>query len=185
MRRSTAAVSSGVLALLLPLVAGSAATAGELPVPAAVAETGTVTPATGPSTVTAVSARELATPYLVDAVRSTAAPEVPSPVTAGPGPAAPPAAVAAPVAATPGPDTCGAALAYLDANAAPGFTFECPGYALGHQAMTCMDVAGHCAGIKLIAIATVCPASYMNEASNSWVMTGRRHAPIDPYGFCH
>jgi hypothetical protein len=80
---------------------------------------------------------------------------------------------------------CGAALSYLAANAAPGFHFECPGYALGHQAMTCIDVAGVCSGTKLIAISDPCPAAYMNEASNSWVLEGLRQAPIDPFGYCH
>jgi hypothetical protein len=50
--------------------------------------------------------------------------------------------------------------------------------------MTCVDVPGICAGTKLIAIAVACPAAYMNEASNSWVLTGRSSRPIDPYGAC-
>lgn len=79
---------------------------------------------------------------------------------------------------------CAAAIAYLQKHAAPGFTFECPGYALGHQAMTCINVSGVCAGVKLIAISVPCPAAYMNEASNSWVLTGQSDAPIDPYGYC-
>jgi hypothetical protein len=81
-------------------------------------------------------------------------------------------------------DGCGAAVAYLSAYSAPGFTFECPGYALGHQAMTCINEAGVCANEDLIAIADPCPAAYMNEASNSWVLTGASDAPIDPYGAC-
>jgi hypothetical protein len=36
----------------------------------------------------------------------------------------------------------------------------------------------------VIAIADACPAAYMNEASNSWVLTGRSRAPIDPFGWC-
>ena len=80
---------------------------------------------------------------------------------------------------------CGAALAYLAANSAPGFHFECPGYALGHQAMTCVNVAGVCPGTELIVIHTVCPASYMNEAHNSWIEAGLRSGSIDPYGYCH
>ena len=108
-------------------------------------------------------------------------PAAPAPPAAAPAP--PPPVAAAP--AVPAADTCGAALAYLAAHSAPGFQFECPGYALGHQAMTCMNVAGVCPGQKLIAIAVVCPASYMNEASNSWVVIGQSNAPIDPYGYCH
>jgi hypothetical protein len=79
---------------------------------------------------------------------------------------------------------CGPALAYLSAHAAPGFTFQCPGYADGHQAMTCVNHAPECAGKLIIAIAVPCPAAYMNEASNSWVLTGQRSTPIDPYGHC-
>lgn len=82
-------------------------------------------------------------------------------------------------------DTCGAALAYLSAHSAPGFRFECPGNALGHQAMTCVNVAGVCPGYKLIAISVVCPASYMNEAHNSWILSGLATGSIDPYGYCH
>jgi hypothetical protein len=80
---------------------------------------------------------------------------------------------------------CASAIAYLDAHAAPGYTIECPGYAEGHQAMTCDNVAGVCSGAKVIAIAVPCAAAYMNEASNSWVIEGESHAPIDPYGYCH
>jgi hypothetical protein len=80
---------------------------------------------------------------------------------------------------------CGPALSYLSSHAAPGFQFECPGYALGHQAMTCINVAGVCPGSHLIVISDPCQAAYMNEASNSWVLEGRRQAPIDPYGYCH
>jgi hypothetical protein len=79
---------------------------------------------------------------------------------------------------------CDAALAYLHAYAAPGFTLECPGYADGHQGMTCFDEPGSCPNAAVIAIATPCPQSYMNEASNSWVLIGRSNAPIDPYGGC-
>ncbi|HVA74113.1 MAG TPA: hypothetical protein VNF71_06070 [Acidimicrobiales bacterium] len=80
---------------------------------------------------------------------------------------------------------CGPALAYLAAHAAPGFHFECPGYSLGHQAMTCINVAGVCSGQKLIVITVPCRAAYMNESSNSWSMQGLSSAPIDPYGYCH
>jgi hypothetical protein len=75
-------------------------------------------------------------------------------------------------------------VAYLRAHAAPGFSVQCPGYALGHQAMTCIDVAGVCPGQHLIGIADPCPAAYMNEASNSYRLEGLSDAPIDPYGAC-
>jgi hypothetical protein len=38
--------------------------------------------------------------------------------------------------------------------------------------------------MRIIVIADPCPNAYMNEASNSWVMTGASDAPIDPYGAC-
>jgi hypothetical protein len=50
--------------------------------------------------------------------------------------------------------------------------------------MTCIDEPGVCAGEHLISIADPCPEAYMNEASNSWVLTGAADAPIDPYGAC-
>lgn len=79
---------------------------------------------------------------------------------------------------------CAAALAWLSTHAAPGFSFLCPGYARGHQAMTCVNVAGVCPGQRIIAIADPCPAAYMNEAHNSWVLTGMASGPLDPYGWC-
>lgn len=85
---------------------------------------------------------------------------------------------------TPAGYGCAAAIAYLSANAAPGFTFVCPGNAFGNQAMTCVNHAPQCAGEKIIAIAVPCPAAYMNEAHNSWVLTGHGTG-IDPYGYCH
>jgi len=36
----------------------------------------------------------------------------------------------------------------------------------------------------VIAIATPCPAAYMNEASNSWVLVGKSNAALDPNGDC-
>jgi hypothetical protein len=80
---------------------------------------------------------------------------------------------------------CSAALEYLNAYAAPGFSFECPGNAQGHQAMTtCVSGASACSGLRLIVIADPCPAAYMNEASNSWDLVGASDAPLDPYGYC-
>ena len=101
-------------------------------------------------------------------------------------PAATPARVATtPASSEPAGYGCSYALSYLRAHAAPGFQFECPGYADGHQAMTCVNIAGLCSGTKLIAISIPCAAAYMNEASNSWVLSGLSDAPIDPYGYCH
>ena len=84
----------------------------------------------------------------------------------------------------PGPG-CRAAFAFLAAHAAPGFQFACPHYADGHQATTICDNAPECLpGTAFIWIADACPAAYMNEASNSWVLTGQSAAPWDPFGYC-
>jgi len=103
-------------------------------------------------------------------------------------PSAPPVPAPSPTAGTParGRATatgCDAALAYLRAYAAPGFQLECPAYAEGHQGMTCLNESV-CPHAAIIAIAVACPQSYMNEASNSWVLIGQSDAPIDPYGAC-
>jgi len=99
-----------------------------------------------------------------------------------------PAPSAAPsVSAEPSGYGCAAALAYLAAHAAPGFSFQCPGYADGNEAMTCVDHAPECAGERIIVIADPCPAAYMNEAynSNSWSDATDSFAQgIDPYGAC-
>lgn len=79
---------------------------------------------------------------------------------------------------------CEAAISYLQVHADPKFTIECPGNALGHEAMTCLNVAGVCENAAVIAIADPCPNAYMNEASNSWVSVGLSSAAIDPYGAC-
>jgi len=77
---------------------------------------------------------------------------------------------------------CGSALAYLASHAAPGFRFVCPGYALGHEAMTCENYASVCPGDRVIIINDPCPVAYMNEASNSWVVEDLSTVPFDPYG---
>ena len=102
--------------------------------------------------------------------------------TTEPAPPAPPAAT--PSAVQPPQSGCDAALAYLRANANPAFTLDCPGNAYGHEAMTCINTAGFCSGSMVIAIADPCPAAYMNEAANSWILYGIRPGPIDPYGSC-
>ena len=80
---------------------------------------------------------------------------------------------------------CAAALAYLTAYAAPGFDLECPANAQGHEATTtCISEHALCDMGRYIEIADPCPAAYMNEASNSWVLLGLSDAPIDPYGYC-
>lgn len=76
---------------------------------------------------------------------------------------------------------CADALAYLKANANPAYSLVCPGFAQGHQAMTCNELAGICSGFNEIVIAIPCPAAYENEAWNSWhIVLG----PFDPFGSC-
>jgi hypothetical protein len=79
---------------------------------------------------------------------------------------------------------CGPALQWLTTHAAPGFRLVCPGYAMGHQAMTCQNTPGVCPNSRLIVIADPCSAAYKNEAHNSWIIAGLTTGTIDPYGFC-
>ncbi|HEY2562111.1 MAG TPA: hypothetical protein VGI44_00290 [Acidimicrobiales bacterium] len=80
---------------------------------------------------------------------------------------------------------CADAVAYLQAHADPAYQIICPGDSgPGHEAMTCSNVSGYCLGFNEIVITDPCPAAYMNEASNSWVLDGKSDAPIDPYGDC-
>jgi hypothetical protein len=127
---------------------------------------------------------------------TTTVPPAPAPAPTpppAPAPAPAPAVAAAPAPTDPGvlPAVgqatawgCAAALTYLQAYAAKGFTLECPGYAEGREAMTCMNQAGACPGTSVIAIADPCPQAYMNEASNSFVILGLAATPIDPFGAC-
>jgi hypothetical protein len=120
----------------------------------------------------------------VSEVSATPPPQAAPTPTPAPAPPPPPAPAALPARGAASAYGCAAALPYLAAYAAPGFTFECPGYSLGHQAMTCINQPGVCDNEHLIVISDPCPAAYMNEASNSWVLTGASDAPIDPYGAC-
>jgi hypothetical protein len=112
------------------------------------------------------------------------APSTPRSASAPPAPAATtnvPAAASKPTTSIGLVWGCAAALVYLRAHANPTYLLECPGYALGHQAMTCSHIAGICPGVNEIVIAMPCPAAYQNEAWNSWhIYTG----PYDPYGSC-
>ncbi len=116
-------------------------------------------------------------------------------------PAAPAPAPAPPVLPAYGGATawgCSAALAYLQAYAAPGFALDCPGYAEGHEAMTCLhgtpQYPDACPNGPTIAISDACPQAYMNESANSWLMTGQlsteqqkfgaSYDSIDPFGAC-
>lgn len=124
----------------------------------------------------------------------------PAPVASDPAPARTPAAASSPAtesAPTPAPPAtpdvpegngygCAAAITYLSAHAAPGFAVSCPHFADGHQATTqCIGPPDCQPGSELIWIADPCPAAYMNEASNSFVLIGESDAPWDPYGYCN
>jgi hypothetical protein len=81
---------------------------------------------------------------------------------------------------------CTAAMAYLEAYAAPDFIIACAIDPSEHQATTtCISGRTLCGLGRFILIADPCAAAYMNEASNSWVLMGLSDAPIDPYGSCH
>lgn len=80
---------------------------------------------------------------------------------------------------------CAAAMAYLSAYEAPGFSAACPAYSDGYQATTSCRGARCTAGERLITITVPCAEAYMNEASNSQVLAGLSQSPIDPYGYCH
>jgi len=57
---------------------------------------------------------------------------------------------------------------------------------------TCVSGASPCSIQRLIVIADPCPAAYMNEAHNSWVLQAEvdgtaipdGNPAIDPYGHC-
>jgi hypothetical protein len=185
------AVSIGVL-LSIGFGAALTVTSG-LGHPTAVVEAAPLVAAPGPrSPVLAALPVHLTSTPLPKPARSVpkvaVPPAAPAPPPAAPAP--PPAAAPAKVvvrilpAALPAGWSCAAALAYLGARAAPGFTFICPGYALGHQAMTCIDASGVCPGQKVIVIADPCPAAYENEAWNSRVLEGLVSGRLDPYGYC-
>lgn len=141
----------------------------------------TTTPPTLPATTTTTSTTApLPEPPPPASTTTTTAPPPPPP--AAPAPTSPPGAL--PSRGQASVWGCAAAVTYLSAYAHPGFTIECPGYALGREGMTCINEAGVCPGEAIIAIADACPAAYMNEASNSWVMEGQSTAPIDPFGAC-
>lgn len=106
------------------------------------------------------------------------------------------AAAVTPLATTARPPTlstgCAAALTYLSTHAAPGFQSICPGDAEGAQALTCFGHAPCAPDQRMIVIADPCPAAYMNEAHNSWVLLHNAvgtpipggNSTIDPFGYC-
>jgi hypothetical protein len=70
---------------------------------------------------------------------------------------------------------CVAAIAAVEARGlfrAAGFVVVCPGYALGHEGMTCMNVAGVCPGAREIVIHDPEPHVVANEFENSRIFSG-------------
>ncbi len=170
-----------LLSLCLTMILGVGTDAGASAVSTSSVQTSTTEPAPTTTTTTTVPPTTTTTTVpAAAAVTTTTTSTAPPPAPAPP----PPPSNALPAKGEATASGCAAALAYLSAYSAPGFTFACPGYALGHEAMTCVNQAGVCDNENLIAIADPCAAAYMNEASNSWVLTGASDAPIDPYGAC-
>jgi hypothetical protein len=97
-------------------------------------------------------------------------------------------ATSAPTTTTAPVDTgygCADAIAYLRAHADPAYQIICPADSgPGSEAFTCSNLPGYCVGFQEVIITDPCPAAYMNEASNTWVIDGKSDAPIDPYGSC-
>jgi hypothetical protein len=176
-----------LLSLCLVIIDDAGSSAGASSVATSTTSTLAQTPTTlspAPTTTTTVPPTTTTTTPPSTTTTTTTLPPTTT-TTSPPTPAPPlPSSSALPAKGQATADGCAAAIAYLSAYSAPGFTFECPGYALGHQAMTCINEPGVCANENLIAIADACAVAYMNEASNSWVMTGASDAPIDPYGAC-
>jgi hypothetical protein len=170
-------------------------------VPMAVHESTTTTPAPTTTTTSTSTTTTTAPPATTTTTTSAPAPTpAPSPAPAVLA-ATPPPAPVAPALPAYGHATvwgCTAALAYLQAYAAPGFALDCPGYAEGHEAMTCLhgtpQYPDACPGGPTIAISDACPQAYMNESANSWYLTGQlsteqakfgvSYAEIDPFGAC-
>jgi hypothetical protein len=70
---------------------------------------------------------------------------------------------------------CASAIASVEGRGlfpAPGFVVVCPGYALGHEGMTCMNVAGVCPGAREIVIHYPQPFVVANEFENSRIFSG-------------
>jgi hypothetical protein len=160
---------------------------------AATTTTTTTTIAPAPTTTTTTAPAPTTT--------TTTAPPVATPAVLAAAPATPPPPAAPPALPGFGHATawgCAAALPYLQAYAAPGFALDCPGYAEGHEAMTCIhgtpQYPDACPNGPTIAISDPCPQAYMNESANSWLMTGQlsteqqkfgvAYSTIDPFGAC-
>jgi len=84
---------------------------------------------------------------------------------------------------SPGGYGCDAALAYLTANQAPGFTDVCAPEAAGPgRAGYTTAVTQGTTTTGTIYISCPAPIVYQNEASNSWKFSGVGGVPLDPWG---
>jgi hypothetical protein len=95
------------------------------------------------------------------------------PTTRAPAPPPPPSTTVA--APTPPPDSCAASIAAVEARGlypAPGFAVICPGNALGHEGMTCMNEPGLCPAVSEIIISVPEPDVVANEFENSRIFAG-------------
>jgi hypothetical protein len=158
----------------------------------------TTVPSTTTTTTSTTTTTTTTTPTTAPPPAPTPAVLAAAPVTPPPAPPPPPAAPALPAYGHATVWSCAAALAYLQAYAAPGFALDCPGYAEGHEAMTCLhgtpQYPDACPNGPTIAISDACPQAYMNESANSWYLTGQlsveqqkfgvSYATIDPFGAC-
>jgi hypothetical protein len=172
---------------VLPIIAVAAATVLAALTP------GIAAPAPRPGRPSDAASRPVATSHRVAPPTTTTSTTTTTTTTAPPPPTPPPAPAQTAAASAPTPGWgCGPALAYLRAHAAPGFQLVCPGYAQGAQALTCFSYAPCVPGERMIVIADACPAAYMNEAHNSWVLLHQAlgtaipdaNAAIDPFGHC-
>jgi hypothetical protein len=179
-------LSAATIALLdWSLPAGSRAAgkvATTLPPGAAVSRSGGRTDRAGGSPHAPLTANAAGSPLPVT-VPSTLPPAAdvtphapPMPLAAAPAPAAtaaPPRPVVA--AETSLVDPCPAAIAAVEARGlypAPRFSVTCPGYALGHEGMTCLNVPGVCPGGREIVIHYPEAFVVANEFENSRILSG-------------
>lgn len=156
------------------------------------------TPATPPSTPRHEPSARLARPSLARVATTSTSGAVhglpgrlggrsPAAASAATAPAArPPVAAAAPrgaaapapspaVAVSPPASPCEAAITTVEGRGlfpAAGFVVVCPGFALGHEGMTCMNVAGVCPGARQIVIHDPQPFVVANEFENSRILSG-------------
>ena len=183
----------GAVSLVLGVLWTTQAAASGDGAPAAYRSPSVTVPATS-TTTTLPPTTTTTTPPPPPTTTTTAPP--PPPTTTVPPPPPPPAALTSAALPARGEATawgCGPALTYMRAYADPTFELVCPGDAQGHQAVTCFGEAPCAPGQRMIAINDPCPAAYMNEAHNSWVLDNEAtgspipdgSSVIDPFGYCH